>query len=179
VRFSLCREKGGVMVEARIGGNVADLQQTAVVMSDTGAAAKSSSAEASQFSARMEGEVNDVTSTLATHFTQMADDLRGRIAQSKQRLAATDWEGASQAGAIEAEAALNNDVNRVLDNALTSTEEFKAFMLQRAQEFVSMVDGDFRTIMSNIDIAYQDLGKASRTFAENLQTADESIKFGR
>jgi hypothetical protein len=167
------------MAGGRIGGNVADIHQTAGVMTDTGAAAVQSSAQASQFSSQMETEVSGVISTLATHFTQMADDLRGRITQAKQRLASTDWEGTSQAEATEAEAALNNDVNRVLDNALHSTEEFKTFMLQRATDFVSMVDGDFKTIMGTIDIAYQDLGKASKTFAENLQTADESIKFSR
>ncbi len=167
------------MAGGRIGGNVADIEQTAGVMADTGGAATESSAQASRFSSQMEGEVGDVTATLATHFNQMADDLRGRISQARQRLAATDWEGTSQAEATEAEAALNNDVTQVLENALTSTEDFKTFMLQRANDFVAMVDGDFRTIMGNIDTAYQDLGTASRTFAENLQTADESIRFSR
>ncbi len=161
----------------RIGGNIADIEQTAGVMTDTGAAASESGSRATQFSAEMEGQVNDVTSTLASHFTQMAEELRNRITQAKQRLAATDWEGTSQAEATEAEAALNADVTRVLDNALQSTEEFRSFMLARANDFVSMVQGDFTTILANIDTAYQDLGRASRTFAENLQLADQSIRF--
>jgi glutamate-1-semialdehyde aminotransferase len=163
---------------ARIGGDIADIQQTAGVMTDTGAAASESSTEASRFSSQMEREINDVTSALANHFNQMADGLRQRIGEAKNRLAATDWEGTSQAEATEAEAALNSDVSKVLDNALDSTNDFKTFMLKRANDFVTMVDRDFKTIMGNIDTAYQDLGKASRTFAENLQTADESIKFG-
>jgi hypothetical protein len=125
----------------------------------------------------MEREGNEVTAVLANHFNQMADGLRQRIAQAKARLAATDWEGTSQAEATEAEASLNSDVNKVLGNALQSTQDFKTFMLQRANDFVTMVNGDFKITMSNIDTAYQSLGKASHTLAENLQTADESIKF--
>lgn len=68
-------------------------------------------------------------------------------------------------------------MTRVLDNALQSTEEFRTFMLAQANDFVSMVQGDFSTILANIDTAYQDLGRASRTFAENLQLADQSIGF--
>jgi len=165
------------MSGGRIGGNVADITDTAGVMTDTGGSATDASSQASSFASTMEGEVTDVTNTLNTHFTQMADTLRQQIAQAKQRLAATDWEGTSQAQATEAEAALNADVDSVLNNALTSTEEFKTFMMARSTDFVSMVDGDFRTIMANVETAYQDLAKASQTFAENLQTADQTIKF--
>jgi hypothetical protein len=163
----------------RIGANLADLLQTAGVMTETGAAAATSSARASAFSARMEAEINDVTTTLASHFTRMADELRGRIAQAKQQLAATDWQGASQAEATAAEAALGQDVNRVLDHALRSTEELRAFLLQRAHDFVASVDGEFATVMGAIDIAYQDLANASKTFADHLQAADAAIKFIR
>lgn len=166
------------MSGGRIGGNVADITDTAGVMTDTGGSAVDASSQASSFASTMEGEINDVTNALNTHFNQMADTLRGQITQAKQRLAATDWEGTSQGQASEAEAALNADVDSVLSNALSSTEEFKTFMMSRADDFVSMVDGDFRTIMANVDTAYQDLARASRTFAENLQTADQTIKFG-
>ncbi len=163
----------------KIGANLADLLQTAGVMTDTGTAAAQSSARASRLSAQMEAEIGDVTTALATHFTAMADELRARIAQAKHRLAATDWQGNSQAAATEAEAALNHDVNRVLDQALRSTEEFKIFMLRRARDFTSTVDSDFRTLMGTIDAAYQQLANASKTFAENLQAADKSITFTR
>ncbi len=165
------------MAGGRIGGNVADIVDTAGVMSATGTAASETGADATSVSATMEGEINEVTEALATHFTDLAEGLRGRIAQAKQRLAGTDWEGTSQAQATEAETALNADVDNVLGNALTSVAEFKAFMLARANDFVAMVEGDFNTIMGNVDVAYADLGKASQSFAENLQLADESIRF--
>lgn len=60
---------------------------------------------------------------------------------------------------------------------MSSIEEFKTFMMPRSNDFVSMVDSGFRTIVANVDTAYRDLAKASQTFAENLQTADETVKF--
>ncbi|MGH8930287.1 MAG: hypothetical protein ACRDZO_06545 [Egibacteraceae bacterium] len=166
-------------VGGKIGANLADILETAGVMTETGVAAIQSGVQASRFSAQMEAEISDVTTALANHFIRMADDLRGRIAQAKHRLAATDWQGASHAAATQAETALNHDVARVLDHALRSTEEFKTFMLQRANSFASAVNGDFKTVMGAIDIAYQELAAASKTFAENLRAADESIRFSR
>jgi hypothetical protein len=50
-------------------------------------------------------------------------------------------------------------------------------MLAHAQEFVSMVTTEFKGIMTDIETAYQDLASASKVSAENLATADETIKF--
>jgi hypothetical protein len=161
----------------RIGGSVADIEQTAGVMTDTGGSATETGTGATNVSSQMESEVGDVTTMLSTHFNDLAEGLRTQITTAKQRLAGTDWEGTSQAEATEAEAALNADVNSVLGNALESVENFRTFMLGRANDFVGMVQGDFNTIMGNIDTAYQDLSRASRTFAENLQLADETVRF--
>lgn len=165
------------MAGARIGGNVADIVGAAGVITDTGTAAVDAGAEASGFAAEMEGEVSDVTQVLSQHFVDMSEVLRTAIKAAKDRLAATDWEGSSQAAATETETALNGEVDGVLTNALDSVEEFRTFMMARATDFVSMVEGDFNTIMANIDTAYAELGTASETFAENLQLADETIKF--
>jgi hypothetical protein len=162
---------------ARIGGNVGDIQSTAANISETGTAATAAGADAANFAQRMDAEISDVTTMLESHFTSMADALREQITATKQRLAGTDWEGTSQAEATRAEAALHGDVNAVLGNALESTSQFKAFMMSQAHEFVGMVEGDFNTIMANVDGAYQDLSKASNKFAENLQLADETIRF--
>lgn len=162
---------------ARIGGNVADIQATAGVMTDTGASAVEAGSQAASFASQMEGQVGEVTSVFAQHFEQMADGLRQAIIAARNRLASTDWEGMSKGEADQAEVALNGQVDQVLGNALQSTAEFKTFMLSRAQDFVSMVQGDFNTIMGNIDSAYRDLANASKTFAENLELADQSIKF--
>jgi hypothetical protein len=162
---------------ARIGGNIGDIQDTSADISQAGSAATSAGSDASSFAQRMDAEITDVTTMLEQHFTSMADALRERITATKNRLAGTDWEGTSQAEATRAEAALHNDVNTVLANALDSTAQFKAFMMSQASDFTGMVQGDFNTIMANVDAAYQDLSQASRKFAENLQLADETIKF--
>ncbi len=165
------------MSAARIGGNVSDINSTAGVMTDTGVAAVDAGSEATNFSNTMEGEVTDVTEVLSSRFIDLADGLRSAITAAKNRLAATDWEGSSQAAATDTEAALNSEVDNVLTNALDSVQEFKTFMMARATEFVSMVEGDFNTIMGNIDTAYGDLGTASETFARNLEEADRTITF--
>jgi hypothetical protein len=162
---------------ARIGGNVGDIQDTSANISQTGSAATAAGSEAAGFAQRMDGEIADVTTMLEGHFTSMADVLRDQITATKNRLAGTDWEGTSQAEATRAEAALHGDVNAVLGNALESTAQFKAFMMSQAHEFVGMVEGDFNTIMANVDGAYQDLSMASKKFAENLQLADETVRF--
>ncbi|MGH8886186.1 MAG: hypothetical protein ACRDYX_13600 [Egibacteraceae bacterium] len=161
----------------RIGGNLGDIHATAGVMTDTGSQATAASTKASQFSEQMHVHVDEVTNTLNTHFNATADQLRQAIRQAKERLQGTDWEGASKAEADAAEAALNQQCDQVLTNALHSTQDFKSFMLGRAQEFVSMVNTDFKTVMTNVESAYQDLANASKAFAENLAKADETIKF--
>ncbi len=165
------------MSAARIGGNVSDIVDTAGVMTDTGVAAVDAGSEATSFSNTMEGEITDVTEVLSARFIDLADGLRTAITAAKNRLASTDWEGSSQAAATETEAALNTEVDNVLTNSLDSVQEFKTFMMARATDFVSMVEGDFNTIMGNIDAAYADLGTASETFAQNLERADETITF--
>ncbi|MGH8900198.1 MAG: hypothetical protein ACRDYA_00580 [Egibacteraceae bacterium] len=161
----------------RIGGNLGDIHAIAGVMTGTGSQATAASTKASQFSEQMHGHVDEVTNTLNTHFNTTADQLRQTIHQAKERLQGTDWEGASKAQVDAAEAALNQQCDQVLTRALQSAQDFKSFMLGRAQKFASMVHTDFKAIMTNVEAAYQDLANASRVFAENLAKADETIKF--
>jgi hypothetical protein len=163
---------------ARIGGNVGDIVGTAGDIAETGAAATTTGSDASSVAQQMDGQVSEVTATLEQHFGQLADTLRERITATRNRLAGTDWEGMSQGEATRAEQMLNADVNTVLGNALQSTSEFKTFMMSQAGEFLGMVEGEFRGVMGNIDAAYGDLSTASRTFAENLEQADQTIKAG-
>ncbi|MGH8898746.1 MAG: hypothetical protein ACRDZ4_17425 [Egibacteraceae bacterium] len=162
---------------ARIGGNVSDIQDAAGVITQTGAAATCAGKDAASVTQQMDSQIADVTSMLNQHFNQMADDLRHAITQAAQRLGTTDWEGRSKEEAARAESDLNQQVNRVLSQALENTQHFQTLMRSRAGDFVATVQGDFQTIMGSVDTAYQDLAKASQTFAENLRTADESITF--
>jgi ElaB/YqjD/DUF883 family membrane-anchored ribosome-binding protein len=162
---------------ARIGGNVSDICDAAGIITQTGTAATSAGKDAASVTQQMDRRIADVTSMLTQHFNQMAEDLRHAITQACHRLGATDWEGRSKHEATRVESELNQQVNRVLGQALESTQQFQAQMRSRAGDFVSAVQGDFQTIMGNVDAAYQDLAKASQAFAENLQAADESIRF--
>lgn len=162
---------------ARIGGNVSDIRDAAGVITQTGAAATSAGKDATSVTQQMDSQIADVTAMLNQHVSRMAEDLRQVITQASKRLGATDWEGRSKHEAERAESDLNQQVNRVLGQALENTQQFQALMRSQASDFVSAVQGDFQTIMGSVDAAYQDLAKASQTFAENLQTADESITF--
>ena len=166
-------------VSARIGGNLADITRTAGVMTDTGGAATTTGHDASAVAARMEGEIDAITVTLRTHFEQLAGDLRGRIANARQQLGATDWEGASRSAADAAEVRLHGEVDRVLATAVDDVEAFRAFMTSQATDFVGGVQGRLGGVMGQIDAAYQELAAGSRAFAEQLETADRSISFGR
>lgn len=162
---------------ARIGGNVSDIRDAVGVITQTGTAATSAGKDAASVTQQMDSQIADVTSMLNQHFNEMAEDLRRIIAQACQRLGATDWEGRSKEEAARAESDLNQQVSRVLSQALENTQQFQAQMRSWAGDFVSAVQGDFQSIMGSVDAAYQDLAKASETFAENLQAADESITF--
>ena len=166
-------------MSARIGGNLEDIAQAAGVMTETGGAATATGQDAATVASRMEGEVDAVTATLRQHFEQLADELRGRIAGARDRLGATDWEGASRSAAEAAEARLHGEVDRVLAQAVDDVDAFRSFMLTRATDFVGGVQGRFGAVMGDIDTAYQDLAAGSRTFAEQLEAADRSITFGR
>jgi hypothetical protein len=162
---------------ARIGGNVSDIQDAAGVITQTGTAAASAGKDAVSVTQQMDNQIAEVTTMLNRHFNQMAEDLRHAIIQARERLGTTDWEGRSKEAAHRAEFDLNQQVNKVLNQALEDAQQFQARMRSQANTFVSAVQGDFQTIMGSVDAAYQDLAKASQTFAENLQTADESITF--
>ncbi len=164
-------------MSARIGGNLEDIGRTAGVMTDAGGAATAASEEATAVAARMEGELDAATTTLRTHVTGVADELRTRINQARERLGATDWEGQSRAAAYAAEARLSGEVDRVLAEALANVDAYKSFMLARAEEFVAQVQGEFGGVMADVDASYQELATASRTFAEQLEAADRSIAF--
>lgn len=160
----------------RIGGNVGDIQDTALVMTDTGTYAQTTGQDATTVAGQMEAEVNDVTQTLNTHFVELAEGLRQQITAAKNRLAGTDWEGMSQSEATAAEAELNGQVTSVLEQAQAGVEEFRTAMLSQANNFVSAIQGEFNTVMANINESYGSLSTASTTFAQNLEAADQTIK---
>lgn len=158
--------------------NLADVAASQQAATEAGSAATESAQRASDVSAQMESGVDEITAALEGHFRQLADALRGHARATKAQLGATDWEGRSRESAVAAEEALNSRVDTTMASAEEGTAAFKQTMLAQANDFVGVVQTDFRTILANIDAAYVDLAAAQSTFAENLQLADDTIQFG-
>lgn len=163
---------------ARIGGDHGAITASGTQLDATGAEALASATDASGYSEQMEGGLEEVTGLLRSHFEELAAALNQRVSTAKERLEAADWAGSSREQAAAAEAALHADVDRVLENALSSVEAFGQAMRGRAEEFRGAVETEFRQIMTELDDAYRQAGDASRRFAENLAAADETIRFG-
>lgn len=162
----------------RISGNLVDIQQAIRVMSSTGQAATDSATNTANVSDKMHAQISEATTMLTNYFNGMAEALRNEIKKTKNQLGIAQWEGNAKANAEAAETALNLHVDTVLHNAAREVGEFQASMLGRALGFLTGIQTQFATVMGQIDTSYQDLAKASQTFADNLQAADESIKFG-
>lgn len=165
-------------MSARIGGNVADIHDTSRVMADTGQTAAATGDQAGQVATTMQGQVEEVTTTLRSHFAEMARQLEGTIDGAMRRLAATDWEGASRAEAEAAAADLRGQTQRVLADALEWVEAFKGTVLSQAGQFVEGVQGQFRTIMGEVDATYASHSQAYARWADGLADLDQSLRRG-
>lgn len=161
----------------RIGGDHGGINAAGTQLDATGDEALASAGEASGYSQQMEAGLDEVTALLKGHFEETATALKEQVTAAKARLAEADWVGTSREQALAAEEALHADVDRVLEHALDAVETFRQSMHGKAEEFRGAVEGEFRSILSDLNDAYHQAGQASRRFAENLQAADETIKF--
>ena len=115
---------------------------------------------------------------LRGHFEEMAAELNQRVADHKQRLSDTDWQGASKDNAVAASDALTSEVDSVLGNALDSVDAFRSAMHTKAEQFREAIETDFMAAMREADQSYKQMGRAARTYLENLREADQnSIRF--
>jgi hypothetical protein len=157
---------------------VADVDAAEATATDTGAAAAESGANATEFANQMQGGIDEIAQALLSHFQQVADGLRQEASRATQQLTSSDWEGKSKEMALQAEQTLHRRLDATMASAEEGTTNFNTVMSKQAADFVSVVREDFNQILSNVDVAFQDLAKAERTFAENLRLADETVQFG-
>jgi DNA-binding LacI/PurR family transcriptional regulator len=157
---------------------VADVDAAEAAATDTGAAASESGASATEFANQMQSGIDEISQALLAHFRQVADGLRQEARRATQQLTSTDWEGQSKEMAVQAEQTLHSRLDATMAAAEEGTTEFNTVMSQQATDFVALVREDFNQIMGNVDVAFQDLATAERTFAENLRLTDETVRFG-
>lgn len=91
---------------------------------------------------------------------------------------ATNWQGNSRVVVEDAEITLTANLNRILDNAQTTAQDFKS----KLAEFVagyeeSVISGQFMVAMSALRSTYEQLAQATRQVAAGFEAADRSVIF--
>lgn len=167
------------MTAGRIGAEHGSVDTAAQGLDLAGDASETAGADAGQVAQQMEDGLDEVTSMLKGHFEELASDLKQRVADHKQRLADTDWQGTSKDNAVAASESLTSEVDSVLENSLESVEAFRTAMHSKAEQFKDAIESEFMAAMREADASYKEMGKAARTYVENLREADQSsIRFG-
>lgn len=156
----------------RIGGNISDLQATSQTMDQTGVAATDAGSSAAQFSEAMNAEIEDVCSTLRTHFQSLADELEGVIARASSQLGGADWDGSRYANATDFEQNLRGRVENVLVQTNEGVDRFGIEMRERASGFRDVIEGEFRSIMTSVQDQYDLLGRDASEMAAGLEQLD-------
>lgn len=164
-------------MSSRIGADIPGLENTAGVMDETGGRATETGSEASTVSAQMEAEVTDVTTVLTNHFNDLHANLNDALQRARQQLESTDWDGNAMVEAQRAETDLNTQTSTFMDNAAQGVDTFRTQLMQQATDFVGVIQGEYNTVMNNINSAYVDFGGAQRTHADNLVNVDQSFTY--
>lgn len=163
---------------AAIGGVLGDLHTVMSRLDAAGAAATSHASDVRVGVETLRNDVEDISTTLRTTFEQLAEQLRGQIAQAHTALVAADWSGRSRGAADAAEAQLSSDVRATLDQAEAGVEALGASLRQQTEGFYQEVTGQFSSVMGNIERAYGELSRGTSAFADSLAQADQTISFG-
>jgi hypothetical protein len=167
------------MAAGRIGAEYGSVDAAAQGLDLAGDASETAGADAGQVAQQMESGLDEVTTMLKGHFEELAADLKQRVADHRQRLADTDWQGTSKDNAVAASDALTGEVDAVLSNALDSVDAFRSAMHSRAEQFRTAIETEFMAAMRDADASYKEMGAAARTYLENLRETDQnSIRFG-
>ncbi len=163
---------------SRIGADHLDVSTTAGSFDLAGHLAGLTGQQAAIVAQEVDVAVTDLELALSRQVHQLADELRRRVADHAATLAATDWEGASKQQALAVEQALGADVGQQLAAAVALVEAFGTSVRDQATTYRLGVEGDFRAAMQVADEHYLALAAGSRRYLAELQTADQTIRFG-
>ncbi len=161
-----------------IGGNLEDIEASAVRLASSGGLAATTGAETHTAAIQLFEAIDNAMNGLVLRFETIADTLTGDIAQSHATLAASDWHGQSRENALVIKESLQAQVTRVLADATVGLEAEKATYVARAQALVDSVQTDFQRLMNEVEVEYSGLAAASRRTRDNLAFADQTIMTG-
>lgn len=161
-----------------IGGNLADIEQAAGRLDDSGRKAVDTGTTAKTAADVLAASIDDAMSELVRRFADIAAELNADITTAHQRLQATEWQGASREAAVGIKQELKAQVDTVLGTATDNLNVEKGNFLTRAQALVDHVEGEFRAVMGQVETEYVRLADAARTTAQNFEAADQTIRMG-
>lgn len=161
---------------AIIGGNLADIEVAAGRLTESGQKAVASGESTKNATDQLAQAIEESMAQLLSRFTDIAAELKADVATSDERLHTAEWHGASRDAAVGIKQDLTSQINTVLSNATQNLEQFKSSLISQSSELVAHIDGDFRTVMTQVDEQYASLAVAARRTAENLEIADQTIR---
>lgn len=161
---------------ARVGGNLEDIDVGAIAAAEAGSTMTEGGQQAQTAAQTLVAEVEDVVTTLSTNINTMADTVRTQVTTTQSTIEGGDVDGNSAAAARAAAAELTGQVDTVVNAANNSVVQIRSYLMNEVTRFQSDVIGDLQVIMSNVDLAFQDLSAAQTRLRENLDLADQSIR---
>lgn len=164
------------MTEARIGASLADVEAAARVMGEAAGAAATAAGEAVKIGVWLRGEITEITKGLTTRFDTMKKALLDKAAAADTQLGSASWDGNSREQANQANADLRRAVSDTDSRSHEAVDQFKGMLDGQANEFDQFAT-EFSRIGTKFDEAYGKLDSAMKTFAQNLESADSTIRY--
>ena len=167
------------IIMSLIGGNIAEMETVAGRFALTGEDTLARGSEVSAFARSQQAEYDNLAHSLVNHINAKAAECRSQAQAMRSVFASTNWQGNSRVVVENAEANLNVNLNRILDNAQATAQDFKV----KLAEFVAgyeqqVISGQFMSAMSQLKSTYEQLSHATRQVAAGFEAADRSISLG-
>lgn len=164
---------------ALIGGNIAEMETVASRFSLTGEGTLTKGNEVSAFARGQLAEYDALAHALLNHINAKAAECRSEAQSMRSLFAGTDWQGNSRVVVESAEADLNINLNRILDNAQGTAQDFKVKLAEFVASYEeNVISGQFVTAMANFRSTYEQLAQATRQVAAGFEAADRSVSLG-
>jgi len=161
-----------------IGGNIAEMESAAGRFALTGQDTFDRSREVSAFARSQQAEYDALANALVTHINSKAAECRSQAQAMRSVFSATNWQGNSRVVVEDAEITLTANLNRILDNAQTTAQDFKGKLAEFVASYEeSVISGQFMAAMSTLKSTYEQLAQATRQVAAGFEAADRSVIF--
>jgi len=160
-----------------IGADIASLVDVNKQSQLSQTASTDTGSRASQIAGKLNSDIEETTTMLRSHFAETADTLQTSVNQHLQQVEGSNWDGASKDQARAAAGDMTREIQTVLERSKQGVDEFKTQMTNQSQSFLDSINTDFNKIMNEAATRFEQFGAAVNKFSENLQQADQTIKY--